>query len=253
MSSDTPGYPPAPPAPPLPPAPPPPGGGWVPPPYGGAPAEGLPWERRAELGFVNAFVETIKLFVTNPAEAWRLTKEKGDFAEPLIFAILVSWIGIAVSSLWSGLFGQAWTAFLPAAMKEQMGEALATNAGVMLIQVGLAPIFVLIGLFVGAAIYHVSFMIVGATNDSTAGFEGTFRVVAYASVSNLANVIPFVGGLAALVWSLILMVMGAVRIHRTTQGKAIAGILIPLLLCCVCIAVAVALAIGGLAAAFASR
>ncbi len=245
MSSDIPGIPP------LPPPPPPPGGGWVPPPYGGAPQEGLPWERRAELGFVNAFLETIKLFITNPADAWQRTKEKGDYAEPLIFAILVSWIGIAVSSVWSGLFGQAWTAFLPPEMKEKLGGAMATNAGALLIQVGIAPILVLIGLFVGAAIYHVSFMIVGATKDSTSGFEGTFRAVSYASVSNLANVIPFVGGLVAVVWNLILMVMGAVRMHRTTQGKAIAGVLIPLLLCCVCIAVVVGLVIGGLAAAFA--
>lgn len=251
MSSDTPGYPPAPPAPPLP--PPPPGGGWVPPPYGGAPVEGLPWERRAELGFLNAFVETIKLFVTNPVEAWRLTKEKGDYAEPLIFAILVSWIGIAVSGLWSGLFGQAWTAFLPPELKENLGEALATNTAAILIQVGLAPVFVLIGLFVGAAVYHVAFLIVGATKDSTAGFEGTFRAVAYSSVSQLANVIPFVGGLAAVVWNLILVVLGVVRIHRTSQGKAIAGVLIPLLLCCVCIFVAIAAVVGGLAAAFANR
>jgi hypothetical protein len=200
---------------------------------------------------VNAFVETIKLFVTNPVGAWARAKEKGDFAEPLIFAILVSWIGVAVSSVWSGLFGQAWTAFLPPEMKEQLGGAMATNAGAILIQVGVAPILVLIGLFVGAAIYHVSFLVVGVTKDSTNGFEGTFRVVAYSSVSNLANVIPFVGGLAAIVWNLILMVLGAVRIHRTTQGKAIAGVLIPLLLCCVCIAAAVALVVGGLAAAFA--
>jgi len=242
MSSDIPGIPPLPP-PPLPPPP--------PPPYGGSPQEGLPWERRAELGFFNAFLETIKLFATNPAGAWQRTKEKGDYAEPLIFAILVSWIGIALSSVWSSLFGQAWTAFLPPEMKEKLGSAFATNTGALLIQVGLAPILVLIGLFLGAAIYHVSFMIVGATNESASGFEGTFRTVSYSSVSQLANVIPFVGGLAALVWNLILMVMGAVRMHRTTQGKAIAGVLIPLLLCCACIAVAVALVIGGLAAAFA--
>ena len=241
MSSDIPGIPPLPP-PPLPPPP--------PPPNGGAGQDGLPWERRTELGFFNAFLETIKLFITNPADAWRRAKEKGDYAEPLIFAILVSWIGVAVSSVWSGLFGQTWMAFLPPEMKEKLGSAMATNAGMLLIQVGLAPIFVLIGLFVGAAIYHVSFLVVGATKDSTSGFEGTFRVVAYASVSNLANIVPFVGGLAAVAWSLILLVMGTVRMHRTTQGKAIAGILIPLLLCCVCIAVAVGLAIGGLLAAF---
>ncbi len=253
MSSDTPGIPPAPPLPPPPLPPPPAGGGWPAPPPGGPAFAGLPWEHRAELGFLNAFVETIKLFVTSPVEAWRRTKEKGDFAEPLIFAILVSWIGIAVSTLWSGLFGNAWLAFLPPDMKEKMAGAFATNTAALMIQVGLAPIFVLIGLFVGAAIYHLSFLIVGATKDSASGFEGTFRVVSYASVSQLANVIPFVGGLAAVVWNLILVVLGVVRMHRTTQGKAIAGVLIPLLLCCVCILLVVALVVGGLAAAFANR
>ena len=239
MSSDIPGIPPLPP-PPLPPSA----------PYGDAPADGLPWERRAELGFVNAFVETIKLLMTSPGDAWRRTKEKGDYAEPLIFAILVSWIGIAVSSVWSSLFGQAWTSLLPPELKAKIGSAMAANAGMLLIQVGLAPVFVLIGLFVGAAIYHVSFLIVGATKDSTSGFEGTFRTVSYSSVSQLANVIPFVGWLIALVWSPILMVMGAVRMHRTTQGRAIAGILIPFLVCCTCVVIVLGLVIGGLFAAF---
>ena len=249
MSSDTPGLPPVPPQPPLP--PPPAGGDWPPPPAGAT--GGLPWERRSEVGFLNGLLETIKLLVTNPTEAWRLAKEKGDYGEPLVFAILVSWVGIAVSTLWSGLFGQAWTSFLPPDLKEKMGDAFATNTGALLIQVGLAPILVLVGLFIGAAIYHVSFLLVGATRDSASGFEGTFRVVSYASVSQLANVVPFVGWLVALVWNIVLMVLGAVRMHRTTQGKAIAGVLIPLLLCCVCIALVGALVIGGLAAAFANR
>ena len=34
------------------------------------------------------------------------------------------------------------------------------------------------------------------------------------------------------------------------QGKAVAGVLIPFLLCCTCVAVVVAVVIGGLAAAF---
>lgn len=255
MSSDIPGIPPAPPTPPLPPVPPPPpGGGWVPPPPpGAASAEGLPWERRAEIGFLNGLVETVKLLVTNPVEAFRRAKEKGDYAEPLVFAIIASWVGVAASSIWSGLFGQAWMAFLPPDVKEKLGGAFATGAGATMIQIGIAPILVLVGLFVGAAIYHVSFLIVGATKDSASGFEGTFRVVAYSSVSQLANLIPFAGGLAAVVWNLVLMVIGAARLHRTTQGKAIAGVLIPMLLCCVCMVVAAVAVIGGLAAAFANH
>lgn len=237
MSSDEPGIPPLPP-PPLP----------EPAAWGAAPIDALPWERRSELGFLNAFVETVRLFVASPSEAWRRTREKGDYAEPLIFAILVSWIGVAVSAVWTGFLGNPFLAFLPPEMKEKVGSAMAANVGMLLIQVGLAPVFVVVWLFLGAAIYHVSFLMVGATKDSASGFEGTFRTVSYSSVSQLANLVPFVGWLVALVWSPVLMVMGAVRMHRTTQGRAIAGILIPLAVCCVCLVVAAGLLVGGVLA-----
>jgi len=38
--------------------------------------------------------------------------------------------------------------------------------------------------------------------------------------------------LIAVVWWIVLAVLGITRLHRTTQGKAIAAILIPLVLCC---------------------
>jgi hypothetical protein len=50
-------------------------------------------------------------------------------------------------------------------------------------------------------------------------------------------VIPFLGGLVALVWRIYLMMLGAQQLHKTSQGKALGGVLLPLLLCCACAAV----------------
>jgi len=234
--------------------PPPPPPGFQPPPaYAPAPA-GLPWEMRPQVGFADALVDTIRLFVTSPAEAWSRTREKGDIGQPLLFAVVVGWIGIAFNSVWNLIFGNMWLRFLPMLppqMRDQMAfRGFGRGVGSTLVALILAPLFVIIGLFIWAAVLHLCFMIVGALSTSTAGFEGTFRVIGYSSVSQLAQVVPVVGGLVALVWNLILVVMGAQRIHRTTQGKAIVGLLIPIVLCCGCVLLAIVFAGAAILAAF---
>src|SRR5512139_2726670 len=105
----------------VPPPPPPPG---FPPPAPYAPAPpGLPWEMRPQVGFADALVDTIRLFVTRPAEAWSRTREKGDLGQPLLFAVIVGWIGVAFNSIWNVIFGNAWLRFLPMLPPEMRDQA----------------------------------------------------------------------------------------------------------------------------------
>jgi hypothetical protein len=196
--------------------------------------QGNPWERRDTLGFGSAFIEAIKLFVTSPAEAFAQTKRSGDYASPLIFAVLVGWIGMAISQLWGMLFNASMFSMFPGEMGDQMGAMAATSIGAFIGTLILAPVFVAIGLFIWSGLLHLCVMLVGGLGESTSGFEGTFRVVSYVTVAQFANIIPVVGGLIALVWSIILGVIGLTDLHRTTQGKATAAILIPIAVCCVC-------------------
>ena len=186
------------------------------------------------LGFGSAFIEAIKLFVTSPAEAFAQTKRSGDYASPLIFAVMVGWIGIAISQIWGMLFNASMFSMFPGEMGDQMGAMAATSIGAFIGTVILAPVFVAIGLFIWAGLLHLCVMLVGGLSESTSGFEGTFRVVSYVTVAQFANIIPIAGGLIAVVWSIILGVIGLTDLHRTTQGKATAAILIPIALCCVC-------------------
>jgi hypothetical protein len=96
----------------------------------------------------------------------------------------------------------------------------------------LLPFVIAIGLFIVAAIIHFFCLIVGALAGSPSGLEGSFRVAAYSQVSSLAAIIPIVGHFIAIVWWVVLTVMGIQRLHRTTQGKAIAAVLIPIVFCC---------------------
>lgn len=221
-----------PPPPPVPPNVPPPGAG------------GLPWETQA-IG-PESFFETAKLFITAPDQAWRLTRETGDYMRPLLFGVIVGWVGLVFNAVWSTMFGASFMRLLPA----QYAEFSRFGGGSLVGQVILGPLLVACGLFVGAAIFHVAFMIVGALASSKSQFEGTFRLVSYSSIAHIAYVVPVVGGLAALVWRVYLMVLGAQQLHKTTQSKALLGIVLPIALCCVCAILGMAIAGAAIFSAF---
>jgi hypothetical protein len=203
------------------------------PPYMPTPAVsgGLPWETQALAP--QPFLDTAMLFVKDPAQAWRLTRETGDYMRPLLFGVIAGWVGLVFRALWGTIFGAGLMRMVPA----QYAGFTRFGGGSLIGQVILGPLFVACGLFIGAAIIHVSFMIVGALTSSKSQFEGTFRLLCYASVANVANVVPLLGGLVAGVWAAYLVVVGAQQLHKTTQSKALFGILLPTIVCCVCIAV----------------
>lgn len=211
----------------VPPPPPPP-----PPSLPPLPGPGLAWETQA-IG-PESFFDTAKLFITAPDQAWRLARETGDYMRPLLFALIVAWVGAIFNAVWSTMFGAGLMRMIP---PEYQRYAMFGGGRGLVATIVLAPIFIAIGLFIGAALFHVSFMIVGALSASKSQFEGTFRVVSYSSIAHIAYVIPFVGGLVVLVWRVYLMMLGVQQLHKTTQSKALMGILLPILLCCGCAAI----------------
>ena len=213
---------------------------------------GNPWERRATLGTANGFVEALKLFVTAPTEAFAQTIKQGDFGSPLLFAIIVGWIGIAVGQIWETLIGASILSMMPAEVRNQIPFVVG-SAGGFLFNVIFAPIFIIIGIFIWSAILHLCLVIVGGLGQSRSGFEGTFRVVSYGTVAQLANVVPIAGEMICLVWSLVLAVIGVQQIHQTEKGKAVLAVLIPVVLCCACVGVTVMLAGAGLMTMLANR
>jgi hypothetical protein len=202
---------------------------------GGEP-DGLPWEHRAQLGLVSAIVDTVKGVLMEPATTFRAMRKSGGVGEPLVYAVLLGWVG--------GIFGLVWQALISAiGPLAGAGEGLEEYAegviGIVVIAV-LLPAFIALGQFIGAAIVHLFALMFGAGDK---GFEVTFRVMAYSSGSTaVLNVVPIVGGLAAWVWSLIATIIGLTEAQETSGGKAAAAVLVPLLLLCCCgIAVVIAL------------
>lgn len=208
------------------------------PPSPSPPTASLPWEDRGAMAAPEALLETVKALASNPRDAWARARESGGYGAPLLFAVIVSWVAVAVQSLWMGLFWRGAIPFLPHALAGRFPGVLGLGRAFIAIRLILAPIGVVVGLFVAAAILHVCYLLVGALRASVSGFEGTLRVVAYSSVASLGQIIPLVGGLLAIVAWIILATFGGARMHRTTTGKALAAILIPIALLCVGLAVA---------------
>lgn len=217
-----------------------------PPPAAPVPPATIPWEDPARTSAVERFIETVKLLATRPAEAFAGMPTTGGIGSPLLYAIVVGWIGIAIAVVWNTLFQGMWIPFMSGG--DEAAVAAVFTGAWALGMILLAPILVIIGVFIGAAILHLMLIIVGGANG---GFEATARVVCYAQTAQLAGIIPFCGGLISAVWAVILYVLGLTKAHRTTQGKAILAVVLPLVLCCAFVAVMIFM--GVLAGVAASR
>jgi hypothetical protein len=191
-----------------------------------APRSGLPWENRAGRPFFSAFIETLQMVLSRPAVAFTAMKREGGLGDPLLYALIGECFGLIVYFVYSMLF-HSFGGF--GERNNPVAHLAAMGIGWILLLI-LAPVFIVIGIFVGSAILHVCLMIVGGAKQ---GFETTFRVVCYAggSVGPLL-VVPFCGGLIAGVWRIILSCIGLARAHETDTGRAVLAVLLPLILCC---------------------
>ncbi len=206
-----------------------------PPPPQDAPG-GLPWEERAKHGALNAFVETVKSIVTAPIPAFARARRQGDLISPFAYAVLVGWLGVVVAQLWHLAMGTSLLSLMSPEVRRGVPFLVAATGFGLAFTLVLAPIFILLGLFIWGAIVHLFLMLFGGTKDSPTGFEGTLRVLAWSTTAQLAQVVPFAGGLIALVWGIALQTLGLASFHRTSHGRALAAVLAPILFCCVCAA-----------------
>src|SRR5829696_4828746 len=171
---------------------------------------------------IPSFVETVREVLFNPVNFFRSIRREGDFLNPLIFAIICALI--------TGVLGGILRLIIALISGEGFGAAL----GGLIATIVFVPIATAIGLFIGAGIYHLLVLLI--VRPSHAGYEATFRAVAYASavqaVAWLAY-IPILGILVAIVigiYNVVLTVIGIREVHATTTGRAVAVVVIPVVI-----------------------
>src|SRR6266436_3742359 len=155
------------------------------------------------------FSETLQMVLSKPGAAFTAMRREGGLGEPLLYGLIGGSFGFIVYFVYNlafqslGMFANRNNAFT-----HLIGAGI---GGIFLIVC--APLFVLIGIFVGSAILHVCLLLVGGARQS---FETTFRVVCFAGGSvNPLLVIPFCGGLIVGIWKIVLYCIGLARAHET--------------------------------------
>ena len=177
---------------------------------------------------VRSFTRTVREVLTQPGPFFGGVLRRGDFVNPLIFALICSlFLGILggffnmLTAITSGTAG--------------VGGAIAGYVGSIIF----TPILVAVFLFIGAGIYHV--LVLLFARSSNAGYEATFRVACYACailvvswITSLFNLIPLIGpiiggllGLLIGVYAVVIQVLGIREVHSTTTGRAVAVVLMP--------------------------
>lgn len=80
-------------------------------------------------------------------------------------------------------------------------------------------------------VYHLMLMMM---SGATKPYTNTVRVCGYSNAGTMWMVIPGIGGLVSIGFHLVLTVVGLDETHKCGTGKAVAAVLIPLVLVCGC-------------------
>ena len=186
-----------------------------------------PWDYRENLGRFNALVETWKQVMFHPIQFFSKMGREGGLGGPLLYGFIMGEIGLLFSLMWKGM-----SVFVPPFVDQNgFGDVVGEAAGLTFLFFA-SPAIVLVMLFMFSAVLHVCLFIVGGAQRS---FETTFRVVCYASSTDLLEIIPCCGWFVGLVWNLILTVIGIRETHEISTERAALAVFLPTIFCCGCV------------------
>jgi len=177
-----------------------------------APTQTTPWERRAELGFFKAILETSKQVLLTPGQFFDSYSVKPTYKDPYLYYFVLSLIGLIINTVFQMLMtvfqGGAFAAFV------LLGKSI-LSAGV-----------IAVAIFIGAGFAHLFVMMFGGKG----GYKGTFDVIAYMATTNLFAIIPFLGSFVGWIWGIVIVVIGFKRVHRMSTARAVLANLAPVLI-----------------------
>ncbi|MGH7491807.1 MAG: YIP1 family protein [bacterium] len=189
------------------------------------------WEDRGRLGFLHAFSQTWSDATFRPTQFFRASPKIGDIGSPLLFAFLIGMVATLISSFWQYQLFDSFSQFSEMPEMEGFERFLGTgwNRGMLRFMVLGSPLWVVLSIFLRAAILHLMMIIVGGNRH---GWEATFRAVNYSVGPQLFAIVPWCGDVVALFWWLVLTVIGLREMHETTAGRVLLALLLPFVLCC---------------------
>ncbi len=195
-----------------------------PPEFGQEQGEGLqlpPWERRDRFGLLNALYLTIKDVLLAPGRFFLRMPSQVGLMQPLLFAILLGVVGTFIAWMYSLV-----SSSLQMALFGDFSQGRSTLSLFFIFLT--SPVWVAAAIFVQAGLTHGVLLLLGG---GRLGFEATFRVAAYSEATSVLLLVPLCGSWIAMVWSLVILIIGLYSIHETEPWKAVLAVLAPMLLC----------------------
>jgi len=160
--------------------------------------------------FIDEFIGTWKKVITTPGDFFKEMPTSGGYGEPLKFAV--------VNYIIAGI-----------------GATLLTLGGAFAAIV-VAPIVGIIWLFISGAILYICFKIVGGSGS----YEGTVRILSYASAVVAVSWIPIIGQIIAL-YAIYLGIVGGTFVHNITTLRSVIAIFIPMIVMVIIVALLIAM------------
>lgn len=197
---------------------------------------------------VGEYPAAVKSLLMEPSEFLRQVDPVQAVGRAAVFALISFVIAGAAQVIWSLVLGGLQIGL--AGMAEENG-AMAGPLIQMLTNVGSGvayPVFGFIGIFIGAGIAHFFLMLLGGANQ---GYMTSVKAYMYATAPYVLNVVPICGPIVGGIWSMVISIVALAELHRTSTGKAVGAVLLPMLLCCVCLLIVIVVAVfaGGLSLA----
>ncbi|MDQ7779287.1 MAG: YIP1 family protein [Planctomycetota bacterium] len=199
---------------------------------------GIPWERRHELGLLNALWQNVGELLRTPADFFGRMHPFDDFAGAVFFAAILLFVGAFAGflneMLWDAVTGDYWVRLLDSLKEESVLLSQLEIQRPRWLDLWVLPVVVAFSFLIMCVIAVVQHAAVAALGGGR--FVTTFKVVAYAQAADLLIFIPFIGGLCALVAKIALCYTGFKICHRLSWDRALFAAVLPVLLVCMLLA-----------------
>lgn len=203
---------------------------------------GPAWEQRKTLGFFPALLGTIKGVLLQPGPTFSGMKSTGGLGGPLGFYLILVWVSALVTAGAKFFLGSSLQrsiimpliklGMLPRGLSGAAKHAAATGAmeiGILLMVMLGTVIVMVLSLFLVTGIVHLLLKLFGGAKQP---YETTFRVYCYSESASALKLIPGLGWLLALPWSLCCQIIGLKNAHGTETWRAVLAVFLPFIFCC---------------------
>lgn len=186
------------------------------------------WERGASSFPAGTVVESVRQVLATPSATFRHLPPEGEFLKPMLFYILTGWAsgGAALGYQLLAALINPTMVFGESAKDLSPPMLVAIFAGILV----LLPVFLIGGLYVSAAFFHLALLMTGAAKKP---FATTFRALAYAQgAASVLQFVPLCGGYLYPALSVVYSVLALREVHRADLWRVVlAAVLLFLLFC----------------------